>query len=114
MVYKLNDIIKCKVTKIESYGFYVVTLNNTEGLVHISQISNYFIKDIKSYVSNEEVIYARVIEVGDEDIKLSIKGINYKTAKGTEFQILDEGFLSIKNNLFNMIEERLNYKKEDN
>ena len=39
---KCGDIIKCRVTGIADYGFFVECENNYSGLCHISEVSNDF------------------------------------------------------------------------
>lgn len=78
--YKKDDIIKGKVTGIEKYGFFLLVDNDYTGLVHISEISDKFVKNVFDYVQLGEVIKSKVIEVDEEEkqIKLSIKNFNYR------------------------------------
>ena len=43
---KNGDIIKCTVTGITDYGIFIKSENDYTGLCHISEISNYYVKDI--------------------------------------------------------------------
>ena len=50
------------------------------GLIHISEISNGFVKDINNFVKIGESIYVEILEVDEESchLKLSIKNITYQ------------------------------------
>ncbi len=78
--YQVGDIIEGKVTGIQEFGAFVSLDANYNGLIHISQISNHFVKSITDYVSIGEDILCEVIEVDPKQhhLKLSIKNINYK------------------------------------
>jgi general stress protein 13 len=101
--YKKDKVVKGSITGIEKYGIFVNLDNYYSGLIHISEISNGFVKDIKDYVEVGETIYAKVIDVDEDEnhVKLSIKDIDYriKDAKrdissikevGTGFTILEQ------------------------
>ena len=101
--YKKGKIVKGSITGIEKYGIFVNLDNYYSGLIHISEISKGFVKDINDYVDIGETIYAKVIDVDENEnhVKLSIKDIDYKikNAKcetssikevGTGFENLDK------------------------
>ena len=50
------------------------------GLIHISEISHGFVKDINNYVKLGDTIRVRVVDVDDElcHVKLSIKDVDYQ------------------------------------
>lgn len=99
--YKEKDIVKCMVTAIESYGFFVNTEQGYSGLVHISEIATGYVKDVKAYVNIGDVIYAQIININEDgnQLGLSIKNINYKSS--TKEMIINDknDFLPLKNAL---------------
>ncbi len=107
--YKVGDIIKCMVTAIESYGFFVSTENWFSGLVHISEITEGYVKDINNYVKLGDVVYCQILEVDEEStqLKLSIKNINYKSSKKIMMNETKQGFISLKKELPNWIDYKL-------
>ena len=113
--YKVGDIIKGQVTGIEKYGIFVNIDPWYDGLIHISEVSSTFVKNIHDYVSIGETIYCQVLDVDEENLhlKLSIKDINYKSTPPTEGIIeTRKGFLPLKENLNKWIDEKLAiYKK---
>ena len=44
--YKIGDIVKVRVTGIERYGIFVSVDSLYTGLIHISEISSSFVKDV--------------------------------------------------------------------
>lgn len=63
MQYKVGDIVLGVVNGIQPYGAFIKLPNNEQGLIHISEISSYFVKDINQYVSLNQQIKIKVIEV---------------------------------------------------
>lgn len=78
--YQVGDIIEGTVSGIADYGIFVNTDHNYSGLIHISEISNHFVKNILDYVSVGENILCEVMDINnvDKKLKLSIKNINYR------------------------------------
>ena len=54
--YRVGDIVKGKVTGIERYGVFVC-IDDVYGLIHISEISNNFVKDINEYAKLDDTSY---------------------------------------------------------
>ncbi len=78
--YIKGKIVEGVVTGIESYGIFVSLDEYYSGLIHISEISNGFVKNIHDYVNIGDTIYVEIIGVNEEEchLNLSIKNINYK------------------------------------
>lgn len=63
-----------KVSGITNFGAFVDLDDNQTGLVHISQISNNYVKDIHDILSVGDTVTVKVTKVGDDGkIALSIK-----------------------------------------
>ena len=77
--YTKGKIVEGVVTGIESYGIFVSLDEFYSGLIHISEISNGFVKNIHDYVNIGDTIYVEIIGVNDDEchLSLSIKNINY-------------------------------------
>lgn len=114
MRYEDGKIVKGCVTGIESYGIFVSFDEYYSGLIHISEISNNFVRNISDYVDIGETINVRILEVDHDNfqLKLSIKDINYRTnlKKKAKIEETGTGFYILKENLNKWIEENL--KKE--
>lgn len=78
--YTKGKIVKGTVTCIEPYGAFMSFDEYYSGLIHISEISKGFVKDIHDFVNVGDHIYVEILDVDEEEyhLKLSIKNINYK------------------------------------
>lgn len=105
-----EDVVKVTVTGIQKYGAFVNT-EDYEGLIHISEISYGYVKNVNDYVKIGDEIYAEVVDIDEKDnhLKLSIKNIDYKN-DGSKIERMEEtknGFKSLKDNLEIWIAEKI-------
>ena len=109
---KAKDIIKVTVTGVQKYGAFVNTEdNNYDGLIHISEISYGFVKNVNDYLKIGDKIYAEIVEIDEKDnhLKLSIKDIDYKK-DGSRLKRMAEtknGFTPLKDNLDKWINQKI-------
>lgn len=78
---KEKDIIRVKITGIQKYGAFASTENSDyNGLIHISEISYGYVKNIHDFIDVGDDIYAEVLDINEDhkQVKLSIKDIDYK------------------------------------
>lgn len=112
--YKKGEIVTGCVTGIEKYGIFVSLDEYYSGLIHISEISDFFVKNPADYVYVGETIRALIIDDSDLEsyhLKLSIKNIDYKFSKKKRKKIVEttSGFSSLQETLPTWI---LNKKRE--
>ena len=62
--------VKGKVTGITNFGAFVDIGNNTTGLVHISEISDKYVKDIHDILTVGDEVTVKVMSVGDDGRQL--------------------------------------------
>lgn len=109
--YEKGKIVNGCVTGIESYGIFVGLDDYYSGLIHISEISNGFVKNINDYVKIGETIKVKIIEVDNEifQVKLSIKDIDYRINKSKRIKINEtpSGFSTFEDILDKWIEKKL-------
>ena len=114
MKYKKNSIVTGKITGIKDYGMFVSLNEYYNGLIHVSEISNDFVKNIGDYGKIGEMIRVKILDIDESNyqMKLSIKDINYKINKKIRKPIVEtgSGFLELKDNLEKWIKEK-NSKK---
>lgn len=113
---QVGDILEVMVTGITGYGIFVRYNEEYTGLIHISEISNYFVKNIADYVSVGESILSEVVEVeeGSKHLKLSIKNINYKLVpKYGKIKDTKDGFKALQMKLPVWIREKLAELEEE-
>lgn len=104
--YKIGDTVKGKVTGIEKYGIFLLIDNDYTGLIHISEISEKFVRNIFDYVQLNEEIISKVIEVDEDNkrLKLTIKNLDYRIEENKEKEDKN-GFSLLKSKLPEWISE---------
>jgi len=70
--YEVGEVLTGKVTGIQPYGAFVALDENTQGLVHISEITYGFVKDVHDYLKVGDEINVKVLEVDDDSQKISL------------------------------------------
>ena len=105
--YKIGDIVTGKVTGIEDYGIFLLVDDDVTGLIHISEISDGFVRNVADYAELGEMVKAEVIEYDQANrrLKLSIKNdsCNKKNKKNTPIKETKTGFDSLSKQLDNWI-----------
>lgn len=114
--YKRGKIVKGTVTGIESYGAFVSLDEYYSGLIHISEISHGFVKDVNDFLKIGETIYVEVLYVDEisAQLKLSIKNIEYRKRQYNNKKKIKEtplGFKTLAYKLPIWIEESLKNQK---
>ncbi|KAJ50948.1 hypothetical protein CTM_15368 [Clostridium tetanomorphum DSM 665] len=86
MTLKAGNILEGIVVNITNFGAFVEIEGKT-GLVHISEVSDSYVKDIRSFLQEKDKVRVKVISVDDNGkISLSIKqaGVQKKSFKPIE------------------------------
>ena len=74
MQLEVGKIYDGKVTGITKFGAFVELDKDTTGMVHISEVANTFVNDIKDHLTEGQEVKVKVLSVGeDKKISLSIK-----------------------------------------
>ncbi|MEL0279888.1 MAG: polyribonucleotide nucleotidyltransferase [Gammaproteobacteria bacterium] len=74
---QVDKIYEGKVAKIMDFGAFVAITPNKDGLVHISQISEDRVKDVKDVLSEGDNVKVKVLEVDKQGrVKLTMKGVS--------------------------------------
>ena len=87
MKYEIGQLIIGKVTKVKPFALFLEFEDGTSGLLHISEISNDFVKDVSKVAKVDDILYAKVLDIDHKlkQLKLSIKAINPKVRYKTNF-----------------------------
>ena len=118
--YTIGSIVKGVVSGIEKYGIFVKLDEYYSGLIHISEVSKGYVKNINDYVKIGDTIYVEILNINEQayQAKLSIKNISYKYgSKPQKRKIIETsmGFKTLEHNLPKWIEENIkNSKKQIN
>ncbi len=93
MDFSKDQIVEGVITGITTFGAFVKINNEVTGLVHISEVSSDFVKDIKDIYKIGDVVKVKVLKVEDGGkLVLSIKkaqenaGSQTKSASFTPFK----------------------------
>lgn len=68
-----GDIIEGKVQGITNFGAFIELPGGLVGLVHISEIADTYVKDVKDFVKEGDNVKVKVLNVAGKKIGLSIK-----------------------------------------
>ncbi len=114
--YKKGKIVEGIVTGIEPYGVFIGLEEYYTGLIHISEISHGFVKNINDYVKIGETINVEILDIDEEQgqLKLSIKNIEYKKKQPVRRKKIIEtplGFKTLAYKLPIWIEESVKKQK---
>ncbi|HEX7055839.1 MAG TPA: S1 domain-containing RNA-binding protein [Bacilli bacterium] len=77
MSFEVGTKLEGKVTGITHFGAFVELSQGVTGLVHISEIADNYVKDVKDHLKIDDVVMVKVINV-DKDGKI---GLSIKQAK---------------------------------
>jgi general stress protein 13 len=72
MSYKIGDIVEGEITGIQTYGAFVSMDENTQGLIHVSEIQSGYTKNIHNYLEVGQKVRAEVIDIDDYSHKISL------------------------------------------
>ncbi|CAM3201803.1 S1 domain-containing post-transcriptional regulator GSP13 [Filibacter tadaridae] len=117
--YVAGEELSGKVTGIQPYGAFVALDDETQGLVHISEITYGFVKDIHEFLTVGQEVNVKVLEVDDRagKISLSIRALmeeppsnkkDERPRKSLQASVNErdaEGFNSLKDKLQDWIEK---------
>lgn len=74
MQIEVGQIIEGKVTGITNFGVFVDLGEGKSGLVHISEIAQTYVSDVKEFVKENDTVKMKVLNISDDGkISLSIK-----------------------------------------
>lgn len=81
MSLQVGSIIEGVVKGITNFGAFIELEEGKTGLVHISEVANTFVKDVKDFLKENEKVKVKVISIDDKGkISLSIKQTQPKPA----------------------------------
>ena len=109
MQYEVGQLIIGTVTKIKPYAIFMTFDEGAEGLLHISEISDAYIRDIEKYASKGDRIKVMVVAIDNTNgfLRVSLKKVPQEEAFTTHVNV---GRQSLKSNEddFKPLAEHLN------
>lgn len=76
MTIEVGSILEGTVTGITNFGAFVELPGGVTGLVHISEVADAYVKDVRDYLKDKEKVKVKVIAVDKGKVGLSIKQVN--------------------------------------
>lgn len=77
MALQAGTIVDGKIINITNFGAFIEVEGET-GLVHISEVADTYIKDIKEHLKENEIVKVKILSLENGKISLSIKQANEK------------------------------------
>ncbi|MGM8365165.1 S1 domain-containing post-transcriptional regulator GSP13 [Virgibacillus sp. W0181] len=113
---EVGQVTTGKVTGIQSYGAFVAISDEIQGLVHISEITHGFVKDINDHLSVGDEVDVKIVKIDEANNKLSLsirateeqpdkQPKSKKAPMKQEQPQEDTGFNTLKNKLEEWIEQ---------
>ena len=72
MEYKIGMIVKGKVTGIQAYGIFVTLDEETQGLIHISELQHGFVQKIEDIIKVGDYLDVMVLDVDEYTKSISL------------------------------------------
>ena len=70
----VGDIVQGKITAVKDYGVFVDLGEGKSGMVHISELAQSYVSEIRDFVKENDVVKLKVLSISDDGkISLSIK-----------------------------------------
>ena len=105
MKIKEGSFVLGKVTVIQSYCAFVQLSEDCNGLIHISELSDGYVKDIRDFVNIGQYIDVKVLKFNSDNhqARLSLKGVannnyRYHRMKASDFET-SSGFAPLAQHL---------------
>ncbi len=84
MPFQVGSIVEGLVSSIASFGAFVQLPGGKTGLVHISEIADHYVEDIKQYLKEKDKIKVKVISIDSKGkISLSLKQAGTRLEKAS-------------------------------
>lgn len=77
MQLEVGTILEGKVTGITKFGAFVELPGGKTGMVHISEVAPTFVKEIRDYVTENQMVKVKILSISPEGkVSLSMKRVN--------------------------------------
>lgn len=78
MKYQIGQTVEGTVTGVQSYGAFVSVDAENAGLIHISELSDGFVRDVTLFVNVGDKIKVKVLDIDEKtrQMRLSMKALN--------------------------------------
>lgn len=79
----IGNIVEGTITGIQPYGAFVSLEADQKGLIHISELSYGFVKDVEQFVQVGDKVKVKVIDIDKQNnqVRLSMKALQKNSAR---------------------------------
>lgn len=70
--FEIGSVVTGKVTGIQPYGAFVALDESTQGLVHISEVTHGFVKDINDHLKVGDEVQVKVLSIDENAGKIGL------------------------------------------
>ncbi|WP_099160027.1 S1 domain-containing post-transcriptional regulator GSP13 [Virgibacillus ndiopensis] len=70
--FETGQVIEGKVTGIQPYGAFVSLNDEIQGLVHISEVTHGYVKDINDHLTVGDEVKVKILNIDEEKNKVSL------------------------------------------
>jgi len=122
-MYEVDNLVIGTVSSVKPYALFLTFEDGTQGLLHISEISDSYIRDIEKFGSVGDQMKVKVLSVDSTNgfLRVSLKQVPQEEAYSTHSngkrkvpEVKNEDFKELEENLPNWIEQTLAKAKGEN
>ena len=120
MTYEVGMLYDGKISRITAYGAFVTLEDGKLGMIHISEVSDGFVRDIREFLSEGQNVRVKLIRIDDTGkLALSLKQVpaeskrtappveyEAKTEKSSSFEDMMSQFMSRSNDKMSDLKQR--------
>jgi 4-hydroxy-3-methylbut-2-enyl diphosphate reductase len=70
--FNVGDVVEGKVTRAVDFGAFVELIPGVEGLVHISQLANYHVKQPSEVVEQGQIVKVKILDINTDSKRVSL------------------------------------------
>ncbi len=75
----MGELVICKITKVNPNSAFAHLIEyNREGMIHISEVSSGWVRDIRQFVKADQTVIAKVMRSDENTLSLSLKRVERK------------------------------------
>jgi small subunit ribosomal protein S1 len=100
--YRLGDLVKGNVTNVTDFGIFLEIEKGIEGLIHISELSDDRVEDIRNFTAVGHDLEAKIIHLDPRERKI---GLSIKALKKDQEKADMDAFLSQKEEPYRVEED---------
>ena len=119
MQLEVGAIIEGKVIKVTNFGAFVELENGKSGLIHISEVSTNFVKEVSDYLKEGDTVKVKVLSISDNGkIELSRKRVEMESKSisdtGLDTESYSKNSISTPNKFVDKFKKRFHDSQKNN